>query len=158
MTEVIDAKPARKGQIRPPVEAAIQQIVATGCTIGEAAQSQGMKARSLAIALRKGHVSARWADVKREWLNQKTQRAWVTVVDLAEGAASEDARLRAAKVILEAAGELTPREQARPSSGVAVQIIIGTGADRREVRLSDGASNGVIEAPAWEPAAVGDDE
>ena len=84
-------------------------------------------------------------------MESKVLRAWVTVADLAEGAASEDCRLRSARTILEAAGELSPTETGPRLPGTAIQIIIGTGPDRREVRLSDGQVSGVIEAEPYSP-------
>ena len=151
--DALSLKKPRAGQIRPPVEQAIQLIVARGLTILEAAESVGMKGPSLAKALRRGHISDRLTHVRREWMESKTLRAWVTVAELAEDAASEDTRLRAARTILEAAGELNPnRHTDAPRVASLVQIIL-QGSDAPAVTVQ-GTHAGVFEAPAYMPSAL----
>lgn len=142
MDALPNVKPPRARQIRPPVEAAIQLIVSRAVTIAEAAQAVGMQGPSLTKALRRPHVSDRLTHVKREWMANQTQKAWVGVAELSTGAASEDVRLKALRTILEAAGELGGRRNDDvPRPGVAVQIITGP-ADATRVSVT----NGVIEA------------
>ncbi len=154
MSDAIAIRKARKAQIRGPVAEAIQLIVTQGVTIADAARAVGMQPRSLQVALRKPHVSAHRDHVKRAWLESKAQKAWVTVAELADNAVSEDTRLKAARTILDAMGELTGdrgRDAARPTQ--LVQILLA-GAQRAAVRVND---SGVIEAAPFE-TAVGDDD
>ncbi|WP_426040748.1 hypothetical protein [Brevundimonas sp. TWP2-3-4b1] len=153
MSDMIAIKPPRKQQIRPGVEAALQLIVQRGLPFFEAAEAVGYKPESLAKALRRPHVLDRLADIKREWMDARTFRAWVGMAELADSAVSEEVRHKSYKVFLEAAGELGGKSDAPHPIGVAVQIIVGSGPDRREVLISDGGSNGVIEAQPWAPAA-----
>ena len=101
-----DGSKVSKGRIRPALMTAIRLIVEDGLTQAAAAQRVGMKAASLSIALRKPHVVAMRAAVKRAWLDSETSKAWRTMAYLANGAASEDVRHKSAKVFLDAAGEL----------------------------------------------------
>lgn len=149
MDELPDTPKLRARQIRPPVEAAIQLIVTRAVTIAEAAESVGMKGRSLAKALRRGHVADRLACVRREWMESQTSKAWVGVAELADRACSEDVRLKALRTILEAAGELGGGKRddvARP--GVAVQIITNVGGDPNKLSVH---ATGVVEAPPYCP-------
>jgi hypothetical protein len=95
-----------KGRVSPALRTALTLIVEQGLTQGEAAQRVGMKGPSLTIALRKPHVRAAKEAVKRAWLASRTDKAWLTMAQLADGAASEDVRHKSAKVFLDAAGEL----------------------------------------------------
>ena len=157
MSDAISIKKPRKAQVRPGVEAALQLIVQRGLPFREAAEAVGYKPESLAKALRREHVLARLASLKREWMEARTFQAWVGMADLAENAVSEEVRHKSLKVFLEASGELSGRDRAPPPAGVAVQIIIGEGPGRREVRLSDGRDTGVIEAAPYEATDVDDD-
>jgi transposase-like protein len=155
MSDAIAVKPPRKRQIRGPVAEAIQLIVTQGVTIADAARAVGMQPRSLQVALRKPHVSAHRDHVKRAWLESKAQKAWVTVAELADSAASEDTRLKAARTILDAMGELSgdrSRDTARPTQ--LVQILLA-GAQSAAVRVNEA---GVIEGPAFEAAVYSDDD
>lgn len=150
--EPTDLRPskARKAQIRPAVEAAIQLLVTRAVTISEAAEHVGMKRKSLAVALRKSHVAARLSAVRHEWFANQTGRAWLAVVGLAGEDAPPDVRLKAARTILEAAGELGPnRRDDTPRAPQLVQIINHGGA----IDLGGGARqhSGVIEAPPYAP-------
>ena len=114
-----------KGRIRPALDTAIRLIVEEGRTQADAAKAVGMNQVSLSLALRKPHVIALRAAVKRAWLDSKTDKAWVTLANLADNAASEDVRYKSAKLFLEAAGELDggrDRGDAGPRS--VVQILI----------------------------------
>jgi hypothetical protein len=155
MDALPEVKKARARQIRPPVEAAIQLIVSRAVTIAEAAQSVGMQGPSLAKALRRPHVSDRLASVRREWMESQTFKAWVGVAELADGAASEDTRLKALRTILEAAGELGPNRRddgSRPAT--LVQIITHARPERHQVTIQRG---GVIEAAPYDPSSRDDE-
>ena len=158
MSDSVAIKPPRKQQVRPGVEAALQLIVQRGIPFSEAAEAVGYKPESLAKALRRVHVLDRLASLKREWMEARTFRAWVGMAELADNAVSEEVRHKSYKVFLEAAGELGGKSDAPPLVGTAIQIIIGAGPDRREVRISDGTSNGVIEADPWSPTPAGRDD
>lgn len=155
MDALPEVKKARARQIRPPVEAAIQLIVARAVTIAEAAEAVGMQGPSLAKALRRPHVSDRLIAVRRAWQENETFKAWLTVAELASGAASEDTRLKAARTILEAAGELGPnRRDDGPRAATLVQIITHAGPERHQVTIQSG---GVIEAAPYDPSSRDDD-
>jgi hypothetical protein len=118
-----------KGRIRPALRAAIRLIVEEGHTQADAARTVGMNPVSLSLALRKPHVVALRAAVKRAWLESESSKAWVTMADLMHNGVSEDIRLKAAKVFLEQAGELGPKhDNTKPRS--LVQIVVN-GADAR---------------------------
>lgn len=156
MDALPDFKKPRARQIRPPVEAAIQLIVARAVTIAEAAESVGMQGPSLAKALRRPHISERLASVRREWMESKTLKAWIGVADLAEKACSEDTRLKALRTILEAAGELVSnRRDEGPRAATLVQIITHAGLERHQVTIQSG---GVIEAAPYDPSSRDDEE
>jgi hypothetical protein len=99
----------RKGRVAPALRTAITLIVTEGLSIVDAAQRTGYKAHSLQVALKKPHVKAAKEAVKRAFLASETDKAWLTVVGLAQSAGSEDVKLKAAKVLLDAAGELEPK-------------------------------------------------
>lgn len=102
-------EPIAKGRIRPSLATAIRLIVEQGYTIGDAAKAVGYQRNSLVQAFNKPHVRAFRASVRRAWLNSQTEKAWRTVADLAGSAASEDVRLKAAKVFIEADEETRSR-------------------------------------------------
>ncbi len=138
----------RKGRISPALRSAIQLIVSDGLTVAEAAGRTGYTTHSLTQALKKPHVRACRDGVKRAWIESRTEKAWLTVADLADNAASEDVRLKAAKTFLDAAGELTP--DGGDKAGTARQLIqivtqsVNLGQHPPSERLP-----GVIEAPAY---------
>lgn len=153
-------EPLAKGRVSPALETAIRLIVTEGFSIPDAAKSVGYKPLSLATALRRPHVKVVREGIRRAWMDSQTEKAWVTVATLANGAASEDVRLKAARTMLEAAGQLKPDgpEKQRPA-GTLVQIVlqdrgpdvIVSAARTPGVieRLPHGASDqGVIERPA----------
>jgi hypothetical protein len=142
-----DGEEVRKGRISPALRTAITLIVSEGLTVADAAVRTGYKPHSLTQALKKPHVKAYRASVKRAWLASETEQAWLTMTDLARRASSEDARFKAAKfmidVDLQARGAMP--EQARQLVQIVTQNVNLTG------NLSASQMPGVIEAPAWSP-------
>jgi len=130
------------------MRAAITFIVHEGLTVREAAARTDYRYESLAKALLKPHVRAFKDSVKRAWMDSMTERAWLTVANLAENSLSDDVRLKAAKTFLDAAGELTP--DGGDKTGTARQLIqivtqsVNLGQQPPSERLP-----GVIEAPAY---------
>lgn len=149
MHELVDksGNEVRKGRIRPALRTAIALIVEEGLSQSDAAKRVGMKGPSLTIALRKPHVRAYKSDVMRAWLESKTERAWLTVANLAESGASEDVQLKAARFLIEQdqATKATLPAQARQ----VVQIITNT--VQMGAQLPDGQMSGVIEAETYQP-------
>lgn len=131
-----------KGRIRLPLASAIRLIIEEGYTQADAAQAVGMKAASLSSALRKPHVRALRAAVKRAWLENEAGKAWLTVAALASGAASEDVRLKAAKLFLEVGGELDRVRGDDRAPKSLVQIVMHHPA---ELTTVGGNKSGVIE-------------
>jgi hypothetical protein len=149
MSDAIAIRKARKAQIRPGVEAALQLIVQRGLPFSEAAEAVGYRPESLAKALRKPHVLDRLADIKREWMSARTFKSWAAVAELADGAQSEDVRLKANRLVLEAAGELSgDRGRDAPKAQQLVQIILSHDGAR-----GVSVSGGVIESPPFAPQA-----
>lgn len=145
----MDGESIRKGRVSPALKTAIMLIVHEGLTVADAAKRTGYKTESLAKALIKPHVKAYRASVKHAWLASQTERAWLTVSDLALQANSEDVRLKAAKVFIDAdaAARQAMPEQARQ----LVQIVTNTvqiGGQPTEGQLS-----GVIEAAPFQVLA-----
>lgn len=139
-----DGSPVRKGRISPELRTAITLIVHEGLTVADAAKRTGYQTESLSKALIKPHVKAFRSDVKRAWLASKTERAWLTVADLAERGNSEDVRLKAAKVFIDAdeAARAAMPEQARQLVQIVTQNVqIGA-------QLPGGQVSGVIESQA----------
>lgn len=143
-----DGSPIMRGRVSPVLRTALTLIVHEGLSITDAAQRVGLKRESLSKALKKPHVRAEWDAVKRAWSESATAKAWLTVAKLAETASSEDVRLKAAKVFLEAAGEIGAEASGRASAPPAsmVQIIVQPRSDGDQsmpYRLP-----GVIERPS----------
>ena len=111
------------GRVSPALRSAIVLIVEEGLSVAVAAQRTGYKRDSLAVALMKPHVKAVQGDIKRAWLASKTAKAWVTIANLAERAASEKVQLEAAKTILSASGELTPEGESGHGAQTLIQFI-----------------------------------
>ncbi len=122
----IRPKRSEKGRIRPALATAVRLIVTEALSIQDAANRVGMQRESLSRALTKPHVQALRAGVKRAWLENETGKAWLQVARLADAAQSEDVRLKASKLILDAAGELTPRDLEGRINRPSVQIIISS--------------------------------
>ena len=131
-----------KGRIRPALATAIRLIVEDGLSQVDAAAAAGMSQVSLSIALKKPHVKALRAAVKRAWLDNQTGKAWLTVARLADSAASEDVRLKAARLFLEAAGELDRQGDRDTGPRSLVQIVMHHPA---ELTTVGGNNSGVIE-------------
>ena len=145
MTKQPTTKPKRTeaGRVRAPLAAAVTAIVTRGLSIADAAQEVGMARESLSRALRKPHVQALRAGVKRAWLTSKTDLAWVQVAKLAADAQSEDVRLKAAKTILDAAGELKREGGDDRSPKSLVQIVMHHAP--AEMTTVGGNRSGIIE-------------
>lgn len=140
-----DGEPVRKGRVSPALRTAITLIVHEGLTVADAAKRTGYQTESLAKALIKPHVKAFRHDVKRAWLASKTERAWLTVADLAERGNSEDVRLKAAKVFIDA--DEAARNAMPEAIRTQVQIIVNQAPNAGQ--LTDGQLSGVIEAQPW---------
>lgn len=142
-----DGSQVRKGRVSPALRTAITLIVHEGLTVADAAKRTGYQTESLAKALMKPHVKALRSDVKRAWLASKTERAWLTVADLAESGNSEDVRLKAAKVFIEAdaAARAAMPEQARQLVQIVANTVTVGG------QLTNGQASGVIEALPYQP-------
>lgn len=146
------AAKARAPQIRPRLQDACKLIVTEGLSIADAARRSGMTPHSLQVALKKPHVRAFLASVKAAWMDSRTSKAWLNVAQLADSACSEDVRLKANRVFLEAAGELGGANQdPNATARQLVQIVINSA--QQPTQLPDGQMRGVIEAPAWRPVA-----
>jgi len=137
-----------KGRIRPALADAIRLIVTEGMSQADAAKSVGYQATSLQIALKKPHVKAYVTAVKRAWLDSRTSKAWVNIADLADNAGSEDVRLKANKVFLEASGELTPPDGDNGKTArTLINIVLQN--TRENEQPINARLPGVIEAPAY---------
>lgn len=156
---------ARAPQIRPRLQEACQLIVSEGLSIADAARRSGMTPHSLQVALKKPHVRAFLASVKHAWMDSRTSKAWLNIANLADQACSEDVRLKANRVFLEAAGELGGNQvDPNATARTLVQIIVN--ASQNAAQLPHGQLSGVIESQPWtglQPAAsnslpVGRDE
>lgn len=133
----------RARQIRPQLAAAIEAIVHSGLTQREAAELVGYAPESLSIAMKKPHVRAFMADVKRAWLESATSQAWNTVSTLMQKGKSEDVRLKAARTVLEAAGELGgPDNKGSDQAQTFIRIVLSNPGQPAVV-----PDSGVIEAP-----------
>jgi len=142
-----DGEPVRKGRVSPALRTAITLIVHEGLTVADAAKRTGYATESLSKALIKPHVKAFRLHVKRAWLASQTERAWLTVSDLALQANSEDVRLKAAKVFIEAdqAARNAMPESARQLVQIVTQNVNLTG------HLPANQMPGVIESPPYQP-------
>lgn len=140
----------RKGQVRPKVREALSLIVTTGASITSAAESVAMTREALSRALKRPAVIEAKASLARAFRESQTERAILTIADLAANAASEDTRHKAARTWLEMVGELGPnRRDDTPRAPQLVQIINHGG----PIDLGGGARqhSGVIEAPPYVP-------
>lgn len=133
-----------KGRISPALRTALVLIIHEGLTVAESAQRTGYKPDSLAKALLKPHVRHAKAAVKRAFLASETDKAWLTVTGLAQNSASEDVRLKAAKVLLDAAGELDGSVAGAAGPRTLVQIVMHHAPDTGQPTLRQ--LPGVIEA------------
>jgi predicted DNA-binding protein (UPF0251 family) len=116
MTKQLPTAPKRTRavRLRPALATAVRLMVEEALTVTDAAQRVEMAKESLTRALLRPHVIEARAAVKRAWLANETGKAWITMTHLANHAASEDVRHKAAKVILDAAGELDGSARGEP--------------------------------------------
>jgi len=140
-------EPVYKGRVSPALRTAIKLIVEEGLPVADAAKRTAYKVESLHKALCKPHVRAFRLSVKRAWLASQTERAWLTVSELALQANSEDVRLKAAKVFIEAdqAARNAMPEQARQLVQIVTNTVNMTG------HLPASQMPGVIESPPYQP-------
>jgi hypothetical protein len=136
-------KALAKGRIAPALRSAIKLIVEEGYTIADAAKAVGYQTHSLTQALHKPHVRALRASVAAAWRASETEAAWHIVSGLAKGSPSDDVRLKAARTVLEAAGELRPKADEPGLSRTLINIVLSGG----RVDAEAGRLPGVIEAP-----------
>lgn len=140
---------ARAPQIRPLLQDAVRLIVTEGLSQGDAARRVGMKPHSLYVALRKPHVRAFMTHVRDAWLDSRTSKAWLNIADLADGACSEDVRLKANRTFLEAAGELGFKgKDAENAARTLVQIVVNSAPQQQQP--TEGQLSGVIEAAPFQ--------
>ena len=140
----------RKSTIRPRLRDAVHVLVTEGLSIADSARRAGMTPHALQVALKKPHVIEYVSSVKRAWMANRTSKAWTNVAQLADSACSEDVRLKANRVFLEAAGELGgPASDPNATARTLVQIVVN--AAQGMGNLSASQMPGVIEAPAWSP-------
>ena len=137
-----------KGQLRPALRAAIDLIVKEGFSQVDAAKTAGMRQHSLSIALKKPHVRAYVEGVKRAHLGSATFKAWHTVLDLMANAASEDVRHKAARTVLDAAGELGNDGNGDGKAQAQLIQIVTQAVNIGQHPLSERLP-GVVEAPAY---------
>jgi hypothetical protein len=158
-------KNGRTLQIRPALREAIRLYVTEGLSKPDACTRAGMTLHGLLAALKKPHVRLFESSVKRAWMDSRTSKAWLNIAELADKACSEDVRLKANRVFLEAAGELGgPSSDPNATARTLVQIVVN--AAQGMGNLSASQMPGVIEAPAYQPLppypsnsdAVGRDE
>lgn len=139
----------KKPQVRPALAEAVRLIVTEGYSQADAARAVKMQPHSVQVALKKPHVVRYMADVKRAWLESRTAKSWVNVAELADRAASEDVRLKANRVFLEAAGELGGRGSGDDSAAkTLVQIVLNQAQNTGQPPSQQ--MPGVIEAPAYQ--------
>jgi hypothetical protein len=109
-----------------------------------------MTPHSLNVAMKKPHVRAFLSSVKHAWLESRTSKAWLNVAQLADSACSEDVRLKANRVFLEAAGELGAKG-ADPNATARTLVQIVVNAAQGMGHLPASQMPGVIESPPYQP-------
>ncbi len=141
---------ARAPQIRPRLQEACTLIVTEGLSQQDAARRAGMTPHSLNVAMKKPHVRAFLSSVKHAWLESRTSKAWLNVAQLADSACSEDVRLKANRVFLEAAGELGAKgTDPNATARTLVQIVVNAAQGMGHLPASQ--MPGVIESPPYQP-------
>jgi hypothetical protein len=140
----------RKTTIRPRLRDAVHILVTEGLSIADSARRAGMTPHSLQVALKKPHVADHVSHVKRAWLENRTSKAWLNVAQLADSACSEDVRLKANRVFLEAAGELGAKG-ADPNAAARTLVQIVVNAAQGMGHLPASQMPGVIESPPYQP-------
>jgi hypothetical protein len=142
------AAKARTLQIRPALREAIRLYVTEGLSKPDAALRAGMTLHGLLAALKKPHVRVFESSVKAAWMDSRTSKAWLNIAELADKACSEDVRLKANRVFLEAAGELGgPASDPNATARTLVQIVIN--AAHQAGHLPADQMSGVIESSPY---------
>lgn len=145
--------PTRKSTIRPRLRVAIDNYVMLGLSIKDSAVRAGMTPHALQVALKKPHVQKHVSDVKRAWLDNRTSKAWTNIAELADGAQSEDVRLKANRVFLEAAGELGGKgDKGDAGPRQLVQILVQHA--QNVGQLPPQQVSGVYEAEPYQPLGL----
>lgn len=139
-----NGKEVSKGRIAPALRSAIKLITEQGYTVADAAKAVGYQTHSLTQALNKPHVKAARAAVVNAWRSSETFAAWAIVSGLAKEGVSEDVKLKAARTILQAAGELDPKADTGGGAQTLINIVLNSG---RSAEVFDDRLPGVIEAP-----------
>ena len=116
-------------RISPRLEQALGLMVSRGLSIREAAESTGYAPNSLAVALRKPHVQARYRDLRTLTLENGRDKAVRTVLDLMVNSKREEIRLRAAQVVAEMAEKLDGRTFDISTGAVTIKIVRPIGAE-----------------------------
>lgn len=143
-------KNGRTLQIRPALREAIRLYVTEGLSKPDACVRAGMTLHGLLAALKKPHVRMFESSVKRAWMDSRTSKAWLNIADLADRGCSEDVRLKANRVFLEAAGELGgPASDPNAAARTLVQIVINAAQNAGHLPASQ--MSGVIEAEPYQP-------
>lgn len=145
-----DGEPVVKGRIRPALDTAIRLMEEEGYTLADAAKSVGYRTHSLTQALRKPHVRAHRASVKRAWRESESSKAWVTMARLASGAASEDVKFKSAKFLIEMDEAVAGRmpAEARQTIQIIAQSV------NLPANLGNNQMSGVIEAKPFQLPSV----
>lgn len=144
------AAKARTLQIRPALREAIRLYVTEGLSKPDAALRAGMTLHGLLAALKKPHVRVFESSVKQAWMDSRTSKAWLNIAELADAACSEDVRLKANRVFLEAAGELGGKGQdPNATARTLVQIVVNAAQQAGHLPVSQ--LPGVIEALPYQP-------
>jgi hypothetical protein len=118
------------------LEQALGLMVSRGLSIREAAETTGYAPNSLAVALRRPHVQARYRDLRTLTLENGRDLAIRALLDLLVNSKSEDIRLRAARAVAELAERLEGRSFDISGGTVTINLV--------EYRGVDGA---VLKAP-----------
>jgi lambda repressor-like predicted transcriptional regulator len=124
----VDHLPAiklRKGRIAPRLKQAVEMIVHNGVSIATAAKATGYNVNSLSTALRKSHVQEFKRDIIAAFMENATELARYTLVDVARNSKSDDCRVKAARTLLEIAGELGGNRDDAPRFGDVVINVLG---------------------------------
>jgi hypothetical protein len=141
-----DGQSIRKGRISPALRTALTLIVHEGLSKEEAGKRVGIKPNSISKALLKPHVKAALLDVKHAWLASETERAYLTVARLAQGAASEDVQLKAARLLIDIDRDASAAMPERARQ--VVQIV--TQSVNLGAQLIPNQSSGVLEAVPYQ--------
>lgn len=128
----VDVLPPAKvpdSRISPRLEQALGLMVSRGLSIREAAETTGYAPNSLAVALRKPHVQARYRDLRTLTLENGRDLAIRALLDLLVNSKSEDIRLRAARAVAELAERLEGRSFDISGGTVTINLVEHRGVD-----------------------------